>query len=918
MGIASPITSMALAVDAAELARLEAAATDDPASTVTLAWHLRQRDTVRALALADAAEAALPDDAQILRARLLLVRAEAAWLRADLVTATDHSHLAHAAMQRCGDHAGLADAHIVQAMIAYERGQRELGEQGLKASQTQADQAGDSSRARLAQAIWAFKMGFGDVDEAEQQWGGLMTDLQTCGDSVLAMWAWDYRAQIEYRRGRFAQAIAAREESFHHALAAGQTRRAIFACLNTGAHYHDLNDDSAALRWIERGMQLARPTGWPSVNGGGLMLLGRVLTDVGRLDDARQALDDAKRLLLPLQGSTTALLAVFHASILERRAGNSDRAVAGLRQFVALSESDELPDMVLKGQLELALALSEAGQHAQARVTAEQALQMAQADRSVVAEIDALFTLADVHAAMDSTATPPGPGTEPGACLRLLLRALELSGSVPDFVTAASTWDKLAAEHARAGDYAQAYAMARKAGLARDEARKQQVSNHAVAIAAQLESERQRLEREQLREQAARSAERARLLQATHATLEQLGRIGREVTAMLDFDTVWDSIHSRLRALMDVPHLSLWLLDEATHTLCMRLGIEDGRQLPPARVALQSAGSKLARCLREDREIEHASPPAAADHSHPPRKARMHNGLFGPLRVRGRVIGVMSVQSRRANAYGERERLVFRTVCAYGAIALDNAAVYAELSRARIQLQHASEAETQARRRAEHAASQKNAFLARTSDALRTPLGALHEALSTLLQPALQTDDARRRQCLDAALAQSRQVNVLARELLELARLESGAAQPLLEPFSLADLTQDVLLKFEALAAERQQHLSSHVAATLPDVLADIGMIERVLSTLIDLALCRQPVPEGVEVHLRPTGDTVRLILATVGALPSALPSEGAAEGDVGLAIARQMLLLHGHVLAQGAGGMAGSRFEFSLPQVPG
>jgi K+-sensing histidine kinase KdpD len=487
-------------------------------------------------------------------------------------------------------------------------------------------------------------------------------------------------------------------------------------------------------------------------------------------------------------------------------------------------------------------------------------------------------------------------------------------------MTAASTWDQRAEVYARLGDHAQAYAMARQAGLARNQAHLQETGERARSMAAQLETERAQQERERMQEQAARSAQRAGLLQATHATLEQLGRIGREVTAMLDVDTVFSGIHGRLQALMDVAHLSLWLADDATQALCMRLGIEDGQRLPPARVALQSAGSNLARCVREDREIEHIGQPAAAGRSHPPRTARMLNGLFGPLRVRGRVLGVMCIQSRRADAYGERERLVFRTVCAYGAIALDNAAVYAELSRARVHLQYASEAETQARRRAEDAASQKNEFLARTSDALRTPLDALHETLSMLLQPALQTDGSLRRHCLNAALAQSRQVNVLARELLELARLESGAAQPLLEPFSLADLTQDVLLKFEALATERRQHLSSHVAAGLPDVLADIGMIERVLSTLIDMVLRRAPGPEGVEVHLRPIAATVRVTLATIGALPSAPPGQpapGAADSGVAMAIARQMLLLHGQALQHSASGLAGSTFEFSLPKVP-
>ena len=50
--------------------------------------------------------------------------------------------------------------------------------------------------------------------------------------------------------------------------------------------------------------------------------------------------------------------------------------------------------------------------------------------------------------------------------------------------------------------------------------------------------------------------------------------------------------------------------------------------------------------------------------------------MFFPLEVGGRLLGVMSVQSTRAKVYGERERAIFRTLCAWGAIGLDNATTY--------------------------------------------------------------------------------------------------------------------------------------------------------------------------------------------------------------------------------------------------
>ncbi len=142
---------------------------------------------------------------------------------------------------------------------------------------------------------------------------------------------------------------------------------------------------------------------------------------------------------------------------------------------------------------------------------------------------------------------------------------------------------------------------------------------------------------------------------------------------------------------------------------------------------------------------------------------------------------------------------------------------------------------------------------------LHTPLAALHGALLSLLPPDSAADAPARLSRLNAALAQCRGVNRLARELLDLARLQAGAVEVAAEPFSLADLVQDVLHKFEPLAQRRGQRLRLHFAPGLPPAPADIAMIERVLSTFIAFALGRGPAHSAVDVHLLAVGDALRV-----------------------------------------------------------
>ncbi|MCC3262417.1 cell wall metabolism sensor histidine kinase WalK, partial [Paenibacillus polymyxa] len=100
-------------------------------------------------------------------------------------------------------------------------------------------------------------------------------------------------------------------------------------------------------------------------------------------------------------------------------------------------------------------------------------------------------------------------------------------------------------------------------------------------------------------------------------------------------------------------------------------------------------------------------------------------------------------------------------------------------------------------------------LVANISHDLRTPLTSLHGYLETLRFKDETLAPAERRRYLDIALAQSRKVGRLAQELFELARLESGLVRLEPETFSLPELVQDVMQKFELAAAARQQRLSA-------------------------------------------------------------------------------------------------------------
>ncbi len=199
---------------------------------------------------------------------------------------------------------------------------------------------------------------------------------------------------------------------------------------------------------------------------------------------------------------------------------------------------------------------------------------------------------------------------------------------------------------------------------------------------------------------------------------------------------------------------------------------------------------------------------------------------------------------------------------------------------------------------------QRRELFANISHDLRTPLTSLHGYLETLLMKADLLDAGERRRYLEIALGQSRKVGRLAQELFELARLEYGVVKPDKESFSLADLVQDVFQKFELAAEARRQRLRPEIGAGLPVVTADLGMIERVLTNLLDNAIRHTPEGGEIAVRLLRDGTGVRVEVSDTGpGIPRelqpviftrpAFASTGERGGGLGLMIVRRILQLH-------------------------
>ena len=217
-------------------------------------------------------------------------------------------------------------------------------------------------------------------------------------------------------------------------------------------------------------------------------------------------------------------------------------------------------------------------------------------------------------------------------------------------------------------------------------------------------------------------------------------------------------------------------------------------------------------------------------------------------------------------------------------------------------------------------------LVANVSHDLRTPLASLQGYLDTLLLKEGQLTPDEQRRFLEIASKHSERLGQLVTELFELAKLDSQVAPIKVEPFSMAELVQDVVLQFQLRAEQAGVALKADIRPDLPLVSGDIALMERVLVNLIDNALRHTPAGGSVEVSLLPEGEklTVRVADTGSGIAEEALPyifdrfykGPRSAGAGLGLAIAKRILELHGTILQADSRVDAGTTFAFQPPTI--
>ena len=258
---------------------------------------------------------------------------------------------------------------------------------------------------------------------------------------------------------------------------------------------------------------------------------------------------------------------------------------------------------------------------------------------------------------------------------------------------------------------------------------------------------------------------------------------------------------------------------------------------------LEQIGDEIARALGVERAlILLGTPPVSVD------------GTSYPLVAGGRRVGTIVLERPGRRGAAARSRVLPALASLLG-VALDRERLAAE----------ALEAETLRRSDA-----MKTAILRAVSHDLRSPLMAILTSASTLVRPDFVLDESDRAELLDTVLQEAVRLDRLVGNLLDLSRLQAGAAQPEAEVVAIDDLVVEALESLDGGGSRIEVSLPEE----MPAVTVDPHQVQRALVNLLENALKYSAASEPVTVRVTSTTSEVLVRVIDRGPGVSAVESE--------------------------------------------
>ncbi len=401
-------------------------------------------------------------------------------------------------------------------------------------------------------------------------------------------------------------------------------------------------------------------------------------------------------------------------------------------------------------------------------------------------------------------------------------------------------------------------------------------------------------------------------------------------------------VSKAMRSVMDLGKLLKTILKLACETMAGDGGVlmlfdREGKELlPRVRIGLKRKWLGTIKKEIEERIPEWTgkgnSPlllrNMVGDYSDGRKDKRFKNNISGiavPLRIKGRVFGVISVNNFKGGGEkftGESAKLL--TIFATNAsLALENAKIYVRLEQKKKDLEKANE-------RLRELDKLKSQFVFILSGELRRPLAAVQGAIDLLAAKLPKEVTAEKERLIKIARNNTTRMGKLIEELLDFSRIEASTMKLKMEKVSLPEVVSEAVIESKTLLDKRGISLQTFLPRSPAEVFADFYRLKQVIVNLLKNAVNFTPHRGRVAIQVEDREKEVRIAVEDKGmGIPSKNQSKifekfyqvngswikNAGGFGLGLYIAKAIVEAHGgRIWVKSAPGK-GSKFTFVIPK---
>jgi signal transduction histidine kinase/ActR/RegA family two-component response regulator len=421
--------------------------------------------------------------------------------------------------------------------------------------------------------------------------------------------------------------------------------------------------------------------------------------------------------------------------------------------------------------------------------------------------------------------------------------------------------------------------------------------------------------------QAAIALQNSQLLQETRRRAEQLATlhaIGLDLSIGLELERVLETLYDQCRQVFVTDSFYVALYDESTGLIRfpMMTGKDGQIQLEP--IDIHREPGVTGHVIQSGQPLYipdvDAVPEDAPYHAIPQSDPYARSYIGVPLTARGRVMGVLSVQSYEPNAYTEDDVGLLKTIATQASIAIENARAYERLVETTEQLRELDRLKTQ--------------FLANMSHELRTPLNSIIGFSRVMLKgidgPLTELQEAD----LSSIYNSGQHLLSLINSILDMSKIEAGKMDLSFDEVVLSEIFDVVISTTGALLKDQPIEMRSEVPDDLPTVWADAQRVRQVLTNLMSnavkftqdghITLRAEAGPEFVTVSVNDTGIGIEPEAQKRLFIPfqqvDASTTRRAGGTGLGLAISHSFVQMHGGEIWVESEPDKGSTFFFTLP----